>query len=228
MSAARSEICGVSVVGFPELVETGPTPVGAPFLANELAQRLLPRVPPTLQDPAVRFVFDVPVLLTFSFELDAAVLAQLAERGAGCEVCINDATPNMASFHAWKASGALESYPPAEFDPDRISAALGLEPTTLRRAGERMNPRSTQVLTAGVWRCEREVEPPIDLDRLIRVQCEAFGDDVPTRCADVRLAMRLSLQVKRLQGGFRLRRGVVARLAALRVPLGCFFYNMGA
>jgi hypothetical protein len=222
----RAESCGVSVVGTPFLRELGPTPVGAPFLANDLVTRLLARLPATVHEPTVRFSFDVPTLLTFSYELDALVLSRLASIAADCEFCINEYEPRFERFEAWRASAYLEAYT-ADRDPHPITAALGIEPTTVRRAGEPLEP-GARPLSVGVWRFERDMTPPIDIDRMVRLHFENVGSDLPARCPDETVKVRLSLQVRRLRGGFRLRRGVVARLAELRVPLGCFFYNMGA
>jgi Domain of unknown function (DUF4279) len=206
---------------------TGPTPVDAPFRANELGHQLLNDLPAGASSPA-RFSFDVPhQMLVWSFELDAPMLGRLARIGAGLEVCINDDAADFDRFLVDKFEVGVEVWTD-DRDPHELTARLGIEPITLLRAGEPLTSRRGRVARRSVWRLDIERAPPTDFERLARELCERFPAGAAEKWRDDDARLRFSFMVGRLTGGFRIRAGVLERLAALRVPLACYFYNYEA
>jgi uncharacterized protein DUF4279 len=212
----------VSVVGAPAFVVTGGTPYQAPFLANDLLEQLLASADGP--EATIRIELAVRSLLTFSFELQPYIVDRLAQFGAALEVCINDELPRFEHFGATEA-GALVDVWTDDKDPYELTERLGITPSEVHAAGEAFGKRTYQ---RGFWRVELRATPPIDLGGLILDLCARFPPRAAAAARDHDVRLRLAFMIEQLRGGFRLGREVIARIAELRVPLACYFYNAGA
>jgi len=212
----------VSVVGASASALVGGTPYQAPFLANDLLEQLLASADD--HEPAIRIELAVRSLLTFSFELQPYIVDRLAQLGASLEICINDELPRFEQLGATEA-GAIVDVWTDDKDPYELTDRLGIAPSEVHAAGEPFGKRTYQ---RGFWRVELRATPPIDLGGLVLDICARFPPRAAAAARDHDVRLRLTFMIEQLQGGFRLGRDVIARIAELRVPLACYFYNAGA
>lgn len=216
-----SESCRVELLGDDPRAVTGPTPVKAPYLSSELAEKLLDGLPPHLPGSTIRFTYFLDEeLLTFSWELRVLVVARLARLGARVEFCIDDDGPSFERFEARSCEAELEVWTD-DRNPDELTLRLGTRPSRRFRKGERLT--EDRVVHRGSWRLERKTETS-DTSALTTSLCDALPADAAEVLRDHDARVRLIFSVRRLQGGFSLEADVVARLAALGVPFSCWFF----
>jgi hypothetical protein len=203
----------------------GPTSVEAPYLASELLATLLVEAP---ADSTVRIAMTLPVMLTFSFELHAPVVERLAELGASLELCINTDEPRFDQFDCYENGIRLHVWT-GDRDPADVTVRTDVVPTHVHRVGDHLGgPNSKRTIKRGSWNLEYEHEPPAELSELVDAVCDRFSPAAADACRDYDLVVRFTFMIENLQGGLRFDRDALARIAALRVPLACYFYNMGA
>jgi hypothetical protein len=211
---------------------SGPSAKNRPLLAGELAQQLLDEldVPSvrwaSLRDQcvaSVRFSFALSPLLTFSYDLEAPVLARLATLDARVEHCLDSTQPR---FDLVQPEVGIEVWTD-DRDPHEVTERLGLTPTMVVRKGDRLNERSVRVCGRGVWRLDVPGEKQDDPNPLARRLLEQLSSATSWSSvrADHDVRLRFSFIVGAMEGGFVLDADVVAGFAGLGVPLGCFFYN---
>jgi Domain of unknown function (DUF4279) len=227
------------------LTVDGPTAVDAPTLASRLAHDLLDRLAQTGRVLSsgvlarVRFSFELPPLLTFSYDLDASIVARLAELGVWVELRFDDGAPRC-DFSDGDLDVGLEVWT-GDRDPGEVTDRLGLSPSTLRRREERIDGSNTRTCKRSVWRLDLEspaaespaaattAREPLD-ERLLRLVAQlpvTSSAWAAVRCDhDVRL--RCSLTVGSLSGSLLLEAETLAAVAPLGIPIGFYFYNHGA
>jgi hypothetical protein len=173
----------------------------------------------------------VPVLLTFSFELHAPVVDRLGALGAALDLRINIDEPRFDAFACYKNGVHLDVWT-GDRDPHALTTRTNIVPTTVHRAGERLPGPHGRIAPRGVWRLERQHEPAADPSQLARELCDRFSPAAADACRDDAhdhdLRLRFTFMIEHLRGGMRFERDAVARIAALHVPLACYFYNAGA
>jgi hypothetical protein len=219
------EGCSVSLVGQPWLIERGPTPFQAPLLASGLASRLFDRMP-AIASPTIRFAFEVRSLLTFSFELEAPVTERLGHLGASIELRINSDAREPERFDAYESSIELEIWTD-DRDPADVSARMQLAPTKMLRVGDPIAPGDRRIAKRGRWELGIDGKPGdmCDLARQLLERVVVAPDAWAGVCSDYSAKLRLVWMVEGLRGGASIDADIVAGLAALRVPLTCYFYN---
>lgn len=104
----------------------------------------------------------------------------------------------------------------------------GVVPTHVLRAGDRLGGPKSAIAQRGSWTLEHEHKPAVDPSMLANELCDRFSPAAADACRDYDLRLRFTFMIERLRGGLRFERDAVARIAALRAPLACYFYNMGA
>ncbi|WP_394824894.1 DUF4279 domain-containing protein [Pendulispora albinea] len=218
----------------------GPTPVGAPKLASELARTLLGRLPTTPEassqlhrdgDVAMGFVFGLAPLLTFSYELDAAVVQRLAELGASLEFYLLDGSekPPGRRFGSSDGQYTVEvRIHGKDLDPGDVTRALGLEPTLSRRAGEPSTRGAKRVCPEGVWCFGVVREGLAEMNELARELFDRFpvGSDAWAKlCREHAVEVRFSFIVGTSTGHFDLDTEMVRKLATFGHSLVFSFFD---
>jgi hypothetical protein len=215
------ESCRVELLGDEPRSVTGPTPVNAPYLSSELADRLLDDLPPHLPGSTVRFTYCIDeAVFTFSWELRVLLVARLARLGARLEFCIDDDGPNFDLLEVRSTEAELEVWTD-DGNPDELSLRLGTKPSERFRKGDLLD--GTRVVHRGSWRLQRTTTSP-DLGALTTSLCDALPAHTAEVLRDRDACVRLIFSLGRLQGGFALEAAAVQKLAALGVPLSCWFY----
>jgi hypothetical protein len=202
----------------------GPTAVNAPFLASDLLATALSQAP---AGATVRIEMAVPALLSFSFELRAPVVERLGALGAALELCINTDEPRLVDFACYQDGVHLHVWTD-DRDPHEVTARTGVSPTSVHRAGDRLDGPRSRIVQRGSWTLAYEHEPAIEPSQLAHALCDRFSPAAANACRDDDLRLRFTFMIERLQGGLRFERDALARIAALRAPLACYFYNSGA
>jgi hypothetical protein len=223
VNVADAVLTRVTIVETGQVID-GATSVNAPFLASELLATVLPQAP---AGATVRIEMTVPVLLTFSFELRAPVVERLGALGAAMELCINVDEPRLADFACYQDGVHLHVWT-GDRDPHEVTARTGLIPTHVHRAGDRLEGPRSRIVQRGSWTLEYEREPAVDPSQLARELCDQFSTAAAAACSDYDLRLRFTFMIERLRGGLRFERDALTRIAALHLPLACYFYNMGA
>jgi hypothetical protein len=202
----------------------GPTSCEAPFLANELAGRLLDELPDDVVEPTIRCSFVVGELLMFSWELDAALMHRLAGANAALEFCVNHDRPLVGDLQPNDFDLAIELNT-GELDPDELTARLGVAPTDIHRRGEPAAQNGTRKKRFNLWRYEHTVPPADDLSSLVQLVCDGVPAEIGSAVADCNPRLSLRVVVGAHSGGFAFDRAAVRRIAALRMPFACFLFN---
>jgi hypothetical protein len=215
----RQQQCRVSVVGHRTIV--GPTPINAPYLSSELADRLLDELPPWLPGATVRFEYHTD-FFTFSWELHAPLIARLARLGAGLEFCVNTSRADFDSFVPTFAQAELLLWTD-DRDPGEVTERIGIEPSEVRRAGDPIGKGPRRVQRSS-WRHRIETETDPDVDTLAATLCDELPAPTADVCRDHAGCFRIVLQVEYDTGGFTIAPDTVARIADLGLPLGCWLF----
>ena len=86
----------------------------------------------------------------------------------------------------------------------------------------------SRIVKRGSWSLEHECEPAVDPSQLAHELCDRFSSAPADACGDYDLRLRFTFMIERLRGGLRFERDALTRIAALHVPLACYFYTIGA
>ncbi len=224
----------------------GPTPYEAPFVADKLAAELRKRLakasapwPDLLagHDARVRFAFDVPYLLTFSWVLAAETIAGLAVLGAPLEFVVRD-TAGRAGERAFASNPEAEEQASVALvidgetlDPAEISARLGLEPTFAHRAGEVLSQATGRRSTFGQWQHEVSGDAPADAAALARTLLARLPPAVSSALAswpEHGARVRICYLVGTLWGRATLDAATAGALATLGCPIEVYISNFEA
>jgi hypothetical protein len=174
----------------------------------------------------VRVEMTLPEALVFSYEFRVPVVERLGALGAALELCINtDEEPRLSDFDCYQDGGHLHVWM-GDRHPHEATALTGLTPTKVMRVGDRIGgPSSTRTAKQASWHIELEHEPAIEPSALAHEICDRFSPAAAAACRAYDLRLRFTFMTRRLRGGLLFEREAISRIAALHVPLACYFYN---
>jgi hypothetical protein len=231
-----------------ELNLKGPSPVNATRVANDLARELLTRVGAAARSTEawarmrreyateVRFHFQFGTLLSFSYELEPAVVRDLAL--LGCPIsCTHHDGGDQSSAHRFGGGPSPDEgctvalrISGETFDPSTATSLLGIQPSREGRRGDAAAPRSKRILSRSFWLLEgasarsHEADSPIAA-LLGQVPTTSDGWTTLSRGYDVRVL--IAFQVRHMMGHWELASSTTRRLADCGCGLDMAFYDWG-
>jgi hypothetical protein len=213
--------CRVTLLGEKPISVVGGTPIQAPYLSSELAERLLAQLPERLPGSTILFEYHPKDFFTFSWELHAPVVKRLAQLGARLAFCVNSDHPDVDEFSIQETMVSLRVLT-GERDPDELTSRLGALPCNVSY------PRESQtgdcVRMQGFWRKGVEVEGYRDLSELWRELFATLPEDGLAVLSEYNVTLGITLTIVYIEGGFSIEADTLAKLAAFNAPLGCWLF----